>query len=103
MALGGFLLKFLPMSMIGSEILFDSSFHLITASFVLYVCWFFIDQNREWRMPFFLFAALVLSIISFQRIIANAHNDIGLLLGLLVSMLAIYFAEKKGLKGKLKF
>lgn len=103
MALGAFIFKFLPMSMISPEILFDSSFHIIAASFILYVLWFFIDQNREWRVPFFLFCVLILFVISVQRIIADAHNDIGLLMGLLVSLLAIYFAEKKGLKGKFRF
>lgn len=103
MAVGIFFLKFVPMQIWGEEILFDASAHITTAFFVLYVLWFFIDQNKSWRIPFFLFSILVLAVISFQRIEANAHNDVGLLLGLLVSLTSIWIAERKNLKGKLKF
>lgn len=103
MALGVLVFKFLPMRLWGSDILFDASLHLITASFVLYILWFFIDQNKNWRLPFFLFAALILFIISVQRIAVNAHNDIGLLLGLIISLLSIAIAERKNLRGKLRF
>jgi hypothetical protein len=103
MALGALIFKFLPMRIYGNDILFDSSAHIITASFCLYVLWFFIDQNKNWRLPYFMFSALILFVISVQRIIANAHNDIGLLMGLLVSLLAIYIAEQKAMKGKFRF
>lgn len=91
------------MLMWGSGILFDASMHIVTAIFVLYCMWFFVDQNENWHMPFFIFSALLLFVISVQRIMANAHNDIGLLLGLLISIASISVAERKNLKGKFKF
>jgi hypothetical protein len=103
MSFGLFLLKYIPMQIWGDDILFDASFHITLASFVLYIIWFFIDQNRNWRIPFFLFVILVFSVISFQRIHANAHNDIGLLIGLLISAISIYFSNAKIKKGKFKF
>jgi hypothetical protein len=103
MSLGLFLLKFVPMQIWGDEILFDASFHITIASFILYIIWFFVDQNRTWKTPFFLLVILVFSVISFQRIEANAHNDIGLFLGLIISAISIYFSNTKIKKGKLKF
>ena len=103
MAVGLLLFKFLPMEIWGSDILFDASMHITVASLVIYIIWFFIDQNENWHIPFYFFSALVLFVISVQRIIANAHNDIGLLLGLTISILSIAFAERKNLKGKLRF
>lgn len=103
MACGLFLLKYLPMKIWGDDILFDASFHLTFTFFVLYVLWFFIDQNKSWRVPYFIFSILILFIVSAQRILDNAHNDIGLLLSLIVSAIAIYVAERKNLKGKFNF
>jgi heme O synthase-like polyprenyltransferase len=103
MASGLIVFKFLPMALWGGKILFDASAHVIVASFAIYCLWFFIDQNENWHMPFYIFSALILFVISVQRIIADAHNDIGLLLGFLIAILSIAFAEKENLKGKLKF
>ena len=103
MAVGIFFLKFIPMQVWGRQILFDASAHITIASFILYSLWFFIDQNTSWRVPFFLLSLLVLTVISFQRIEANAHNDTGLLLGLVISLLSIYIAERKSLNGKFRF
>ncbi|MEK7117835.1 MAG: hypothetical protein AAB861_03625, partial [Patescibacteria group bacterium] len=100
MIVGLLLFKFIPMYIWGRSILFDASMHIITAVFVLYCLWFFIDQNAKWHLPFYIFSALVLFIISIQRIIANAHNDIGLLVGFLIAILSIALAERKNLKGK---
>ncbi len=103
MAVGIFFLKLIPKFIFGDQILFDASFHLVTSFFFLYILWFFVDQNKNWRIPFFFVSLLFLSIVSFQRIADNAHNDIGLFLGLAVSIFSIGIAEKKYLKGKLKF
>lgn len=103
MALGLAIFKFIPMEIWGRDILFDASAHLTITSFVLYTIWFFIDQNKNWHTPFFVFCALVLSVIAFQRIEANAHNDVGLLLGLLVSIVSIGIAERNNLKRKFRF
>lgn len=100
---GLFLFKFIPMQIFGKDILFDASMHLSTAIFVLYIFWFFIDQNKKWRIPYLFFSMLVLTIISFQRILTNNHNDLGLLLGLGIGILGIGIAEIKNMKGKLKF
>lgn len=103
MALGAFFLKILPMRVWGNNILFDASFHIIFFSFCLYVIWFFIDQNKSWRLPFFLFVILILFVVSIQRIIDNAHNDVGLLLGIIISIISIAIAERKNLKNKIVF
>lgn len=95
--------KLLPMSIFGAEIEFDASAHIATAIFVLYIIWFFIDQNTTWRMPYFIFSAMVLMVISFQRIADNAHNDIGLLLGLLLGIAAIAASQWKSISGRLQF
>jgi len=103
MAIGLLLFKFLPMGIWGRGILFDASAHLTVSIFFLYIIWFFIDQNKDWRNVFFIFCALVLSIVSFQRIAANAHSDIGLLLGLILSLFSIFIAERRRFKGRIKF
>ncbi len=87
----------------GSNILFDASLHISVASMVLYVLWFFVDQSNYLRTPFVGFAVLLLFIVAVQRILANAHNDIGLALGVLVSLIAISIAEGDKLKNKFKF
>ena len=101
--LGLVLLKFLPMLLFGSDILYDASAHIASAIFILYIVWFFIDQNKTWRIPFFIFAFMVLTIISVQRIVSNSHNDIGLLLGLVLGISSIFIAEWKKFKNKLEF
>ena len=103
MAAGLLVFKWLPILILGDNVLFDASMHIVTAVFILYCIWFFIDQNRNWHLPFFIFSALVLFVISIQRIIDNAHNDMGLLLAFAISILSIALAEKENLKGKLKF
>lgn len=102
-AAGLLLFKYLPMLIWGRDILFDASGHIAGAMFVLYVLWFFIDQNKRWRTPFFIFAAMVLMVISLQRIVDNAHNDIGLLLGLVLGLLAICASQWRAIKKKIQF
>ena len=94
-ALGILILKFLPMIIWGKGILFDASLHIATACLALYIIWFFVDQNEEWHLPFFVFSALILFVISVQRIIADAHNDIGLLLGFLFKFFRCYCRKEK--------
>ena len=103
MVVGLFFFKFLAEKIWGDTVLIDASFHIISASFVIYILWFFIDQNKNWRVPFFLFSTLILFVISVQRILVEAHDDVGLLLGLIISIISIGIAERKSLKGKLKF
>ncbi|OGD67542.1 hypothetical protein A3F08_00735 [Candidatus Berkelbacteria bacterium RIFCSPHIGHO2_12_FULL_36_9] len=97
------LLKYLPMYIWGKNILFDASGHIATAVFILYILWFFIDQNEKWRLPYLIFSFLILAIIAMQRILDNAHNDLGLLLGLIIGLLGIIFSRWKYFKDKIDF
>ena len=103
MIAGILVFKIFPMEVWGYDILFDASAHVIAACFTVYFIWFFVDQNEEWHIPFYIFTALVLFVIAIQRILANAHNDVGLLLGFVISILAIAYAERRDLGGKLEF
>ncbi len=103
MALGLLLFKYIPMQIWGDEILFDSSAHITIAIFILYTLWFFIDQKKSWHIPFFLFSFLVLAVVSMQRILDNAHNDIGLLGGLVISVSAIIYSQFSKFKRELSF
>ena len=103
MAIGIVLLKVLPMSLFGVDILFDASFHITITMFGLYILWFFIDHNKKAWTPFFVFAVIVLAIVALQRIETNAHNDIGLLLGFLISTVSIYIANPKLFKHTFDF
>ncbi len=103
MFVGLILFKFIPMEMYGSDIKFDASAHITITMFLLYFIWFFIDQNKSWRTIYFVFSLAVISIVSIQRILVDAHNDIGLLAGLLLSLVAIVYSQKKYFKNKFKF
>lgn len=103
MGIGILLFKFIPMQIWGGEILFDASMHLTVTFAVLYVLWFFVDQNKDWRTPYFLLSLVVIFVVAVQRILDNAHNDVGLLLGLFISLVSIGIAERKNLKNKFVF
>lgn len=103
MSLGLLLFKYVPMQIWGSDILFDASLHITATIFVLFVLWYFIDQNKRWHMPFLAFSLAVVFIVAMQRVLANAHNDIGLLLGLSVSILAIVVARWDYFRGRFDF
>ncbi len=100
---GLFFLKYIPMQIWGHDILFDASAHISIAMFVLYIVWFFIDQNKQWHIPFFIFSLVVLSIISLQSILVFAHNDIGLLLGFLLGAIAIGASQWDVIRKKVEF
>ena len=103
MAMGLLLLKYLPMQIWGDNIKFDASSHIVWACFVLYFIYFFIDQNKQWRIPYFVFAAAILAIIAIQRIVTGAHNEVGIILGIAISLIAIIVPRQKEVKNKLKF
>ncbi len=103
MFIGLFLFKYIPMQVFGQNIKFDASAHITIAMLCLYVIWFYIDQNKSWRTVFFIFALVVISIVSLQRILVDAHNDFGLLAGLVLSIIAIVYSQKKYFRGKFKF
>jgi membrane-associated phospholipid phosphatase len=103
MFFGLILLKLIPMEIYGKDIKFDASAHITIVMFLLYFIWFFIDQNKSWRTIYFVFSLAVISIVSIQRILVDAHNDIGLLGGLLLSLVAIVYSQRKYFKNKFKF
>jgi hypothetical protein len=103
MIIGLVLFKFLPMQIYGKDILFDASVHITTACFILYVIYFFIDQDKNWRIPYFIFCFMVLTIISLQRIISYNHDDVGLLLGLVISMIAIMIPRWGEIRKEVEF
>lgn len=103
MAFGLILFKYIPMALFGNDILFDASAHITVASFILYTLWFFVDQNKKWQVPFIFFAIAVIIIISIQRILVEAHNDIGLLGGLILSISAIIYSQKEYFHKKITF
>src|SRR3989344_2356053 len=103
MALGLLLFKFVPMSLFGRGILFDASMHLTIAIFILYVVWYFVDQNKNWRAPYFFLSLTVIVIISVQRVLVNAHNDVGLLVGFAISAIAIIISRWRYFQGKFEF
>lgn len=92
MTLGVIFLKFIPMVLYGNDILFDASLHIVGFSFLLYLLYFQI--NKEYRYVYFGFCLIVLLIVGIHRIINYEHNQIGLILGLLISLVAIYFSHK---------
>jgi len=103
MFLGLLLFKFLPQQIFGKEILFDASFHLTIAILILYTLWYFIDQNAKWRMPYIIFSIIVITLVSMQRMLSNEHNDIGLLIALLISFISIIIPRWDYFKGKFNF
>lgn len=103
MLLGLILLKYIPMLIFGSDILFDASAHLVVTCFILYIGYFFIDQSKCLKPYYFLFSILVITIVSLQRILSNNHNDFGLLLGLLVASISILITNWKKIKGEINF
>ncbi len=102
MVIGLVLLKFIPIKAFGGTILFDASLHLTTAIAGLYLFYLCIEEVKSWRIPYFIFALLVLVIISVQKIISNAHDDVGLLLGLLISFVAIFIPRWREVHKKIK-
>jgi len=103
MFFGLLIFKFFPMYLSGREILFDASMHIVVASFILYVLWFFIDQNKTWTTPYFIFCSAVLLIIGVQRILINAHSDVGILLGLIISIISVGISRWRTIRGKISF
>ena len=86
---GLLLFKFIPMYFYGANILFDASAHVVFTSFVLYCGWYFIDRHATLRIPYLLLAMSILVVLSIQRLLVGAHNDVGILLGWGISVVAI--------------
>lgn len=92
--------KYLPMYFFGGDILYDASAHVTVTVFVLFVLWYFVDQTPNLRIPYFVFSCAVLIIVAIQRFLDLAHNEFGILLGIIISVVAIvvarwdYFGER---------
>jgi membrane-associated phospholipid phosphatase len=103
MLAGLILLKYIPMTIWGQDILFDASAHITAAIFILYLGWYLIDHNPNWQVYYFVFSAAIVIIVAFQRIISNAHNDIGVMLGILLSLASIALSRWKYFHGRIGF
>ncbi len=103
MGIGLILFKYIPMYIYGKYILWDASSHMAWTTWGLYVLWFFVDQKKSWRMPYFIFSAVVLIIMGIQRIVAGEHNEIGVMLGLAVAGIAIIIPRWKEFRKGVKF
>jgi hypothetical protein len=103
MVIGLLLFKYLPMDIYGKGILIDASAHIVIACFILYILWFFVDQNKDLKIPYLIFSFAVIVIISLQRIVGGKHDEFGLILGLLISVISIGLPRMKEIKRGLKF
>jgi len=101
--IGLILLKYTPMWIYGKDILFDASSHIAWTGFILYFLWFFVDQNKNWRIPYFILSGVILVFMAIQRVVANQHNEVGVILGALVISLAILLPRFKEFKKRLDF
>jgi len=101
--IGLILFKYTPMYFYGEDILFDASSHMAWSSWGLYVLWFFFDNNKKFRIPYIIFASMALTIMGVQRIIAQQHNEIGVMLGLAVAGIAIIIPRWKEFFKEVKF
>ena len=97
------ILKIIPMMVWGVGIEFDASLHVTTTIISLYVIWFFIDQNPRWRVPFFMVATGVVLIVAIQRLLVDAHSDIGVLLAIVLGLGAVMTAEWHDIRDKISF
>lgn len=97
------ILKYIPMFIFGPDILFDASAHIAVLIFFSYLGWLFIDQNKSWRIPYFILVAAILIIVAIQRIFSQNHNEIGILLGIGIGLTSIIIGEHKKILEKLRF
>lgn len=95
MFFGIVILKFLPMSLFGENIVYDASLHVVIAGFILYFVYVFIEDRKKLRIPYCFFSAIVLIIVAVQRLLVNAHNDIGIILGLIILVAGIVIPRYK--------
>ena len=103
MGVGLILFKYIPMNIYGKDILFDASAHIVWMIFLLYIIWFFIDQNKTWRIPYLILSAGILIVVSIQRILTNNHNLYGLFLGFLIGIIGIGISQWRVIKNKIDF
>ncbi|HOH03858.1 MAG TPA: hypothetical protein PLT60_00465 [Candidatus Pacearchaeota archaeon] len=103
MVIGLIFFKYLPMYLSEGNILYDASYHVLFTILLLYILWFFIDQKKSWRIPYFIFSGALIIIVSLQRIIAQEHNEVGIILALLIGAVSIIIPRWKEFMGGVKF
>ncbi|HOF43824.1 MAG TPA: hypothetical protein PLE51_01720 [Candidatus Pacearchaeota archaeon] len=103
MVIGLIFFKYLPMYLSEGNILYDASYHVLFTILLLYILWFFIDQKKSWRIPYFIFSGVLIIIVSLQRIIAQEHNEVGIILALLIGAVSIIIPRWKEFMGGVKF
>ena len=101
--IGLIIFKYLPMYLFDKNILYDASSHVLFIILALYILWFFIDQKKSWRIPYFVFAGALIIIISIQRIIAQKHNEVGIVLALIIGAFSILIPRWKEFMRGVKF
>jgi hypothetical protein len=101
--IGMILFKYIPMHLYGEDILYDASNHVVWTCWGLYVAWFFIDQKKSWRIPYFIIAGGIVIVMSIQRIYAQQHNEIGVMLALVIAAIAIIIPRWKEFEKEIKF
>jgi hypothetical protein len=93
---GSVIFKYIPMYIWGKDILFDASNHIMATSLGLYFIYLiFIEGKKKLKIPYFIFSIVAIILMGIQRIYANQHNTFGLMLGLIISLFAIYFPKKE--------
>ncbi len=102
-AVGLVIFKAIPESLWGSDIQHDASAHIIITVFALYLLWYFIDQNKSWRKPYLVLSLAIVVIVAIQRIFVGAHNEFGVLAGIIIALLAIIFSRWDFFKDKFSF
>jgi len=103
MVIGLIFFKYLPMYLSEGNILYDASYHVLFTILLLYILWFFIDQKKSWRIPYFIFSGVLIIIVSLQRIIVQEHNEVGIILALLIGAVSIIIPRWKEFMGGVKF
>jgi len=103
MVIGLIFFKYLPMYLSEGNILYDASYHVLFTILLLFILWFFIDQKKSWRIPYFIFSGVLIIIVSLQRIIVQEHNEVGIILALLIGAVSIIIPRWKEFMGGVKF
>ncbi len=103
MIIGLIIFKYIPMYLFNSDILYDASYHVLFTILLLYILWFFIDQKKSWRIPYFVFSGALIIIVSLQRIIAHEHNEVGIILALIIGAISIVIPRWKEFMGGVRF
>ena len=104
MIIGLLLFKYMPQNYYGSNITFDASGHVTVAIFLLYIGWYFIDQNpASWRYIYLAFAAAVTAVVAVERFIAGAHDVVGVGLALIISLGGIMISRWTFFRDRIDF